>query len=74
MKVTFQINGVGHEIDAPPMKRLLDASGPQLMDRFSIGRQLDVLNMLLKQTRSYELSAGLDLYRNPDKLMQLVPN
>jgi len=25
MKITFQINGVEREIDAPPMKRLLDA-------------------------------------------------
>ena len=55
------------------MKRLLEASGPQLMDRFSMGRHLDVLNMLLKQTRSYELSAGLDLYRNPEKLTHLIP-
>jgi carbon-monoxide dehydrogenase small subunit len=24
MKITFQINGIDHEIEAPPMKRLLD--------------------------------------------------
>jgi hypothetical protein len=54
------------------MKRLLDASGPQLLDRPTVDSQLDALRKLLKQTESYELGAGRDLYRNPETLTQRI--
>jgi hypothetical protein len=53
------------------MKHLLEASGPQLLDRHTMGTHLEVLRELLTQTKSFELGAGLDLYRNPETLRQL---
>ena len=64
--------------EARPMDRitafenLLTQSGPRLFDQKTMGRQLEVLKRLLQQTTCYELRAGLDLYRDPAILMQLL--
>jgi len=51
---------------------LLSQSAPQLFDRGTMSRHLEVLKRLLKQSEVYELSAGIDLYHNPAKLLQLI--
>ena len=54
------------------LKNLLAQSGPQLFDRKSMDQQLESLNRLMRQTKSYELRAGRDLYHDPAVLMQLL--
>jgi len=54
------------------LKNLLAQSGPQLFDQKTMGKQLELLARLLRQSASYELSAGLDLYHDPGKLTQLL--
>ena len=54
------------------LKRLLAASGPQLFDRNTMAEHLELLSVLLRQTVSYQLTAGRDLYRNPVKLANLL--
>ena len=54
------------------LKMLLEASGPQLFDDVTMGPHLDVLKKLLRQTRYFELQAGLDLYSDPTILVQLL--
>jgi hypothetical protein len=51
---------------------LLSQSAPQLFDRSSTTAQLAVLKRLLGQTEAYELAAGLDLYHEPEKLIQFI--
>ncbi len=51
---------------------LLSQSAPQLFDRGTMSRHLKVLKRLLKQSEVYELNAGIDLYHNPAKLLQLI--
>jgi len=51
---------------------LLAESGPQLFDRNTMTRHLDLLKSLLQQTAVYELKAGTDLYRDPAKLVHLL--
>lgn len=54
------------------LKTLLAQSGPQLFDKGTMGQHLEVLKKLLQQTLTYELRAGLDLYRDPKKLVHLL--
>lgn len=54
------------------LKNLLAQSGPQLFDRNTMGRQIDLLSSLVRQCACYELSAGLDLYHDPGILVQLL--
>lgn len=54
------------------LERLLAQSGPQLFDRPTMARQLECLKTLLQQTASYELAAGRDLHRRPEKLADLL--
>ena len=56
------------------LKNLLAQSGPQLFDQNSMGKQLDLLARLLRQTTCYELKAGVDLYHDPAVCMQLLQN
>jgi hypothetical protein len=51
---------------------LLVESGPQWFDRGTMAQHLDVLKRLMQQTTTYELRAGLDLYRNPLTLVRLL--
>ena len=51
---------------------LLTSSGPQLFDKGTMARHLEVLKRLLHQTAAYELQAGLDLYREPLTLIRLL--
>lgn len=54
------------------LKNLLAQSGPQLFDQNSMGPHLELLTRLLRQSASYELQAGLDLYHDPGTLTQLL--
>jgi HPr Serine kinase C-terminal domain len=54
------------------LRRLLAGSGPQLFDKATMTRHLEVLKRLVQQTVGYELRAGLDLYRDPMLLMRLL--
>ncbi len=58
------------QVDA--LRRLLPASGPQLFERKWMNPHLEVLKRLIQQTASYELQAGLDLYRDPTTLVRLL--
>jgi hypothetical protein len=59
---------------APPtaLKQLLFESGPALFDHATMPQHLSVLTHLLRQAAPYELRAGLDLYREPGKLSELL--
>ena len=54
------------------LKILLAESAPQLFDTKTMARHLEVLKKLLQQTTAYELRAGIDLYRDPAKLVRLL--
>jgi hypothetical protein len=54
------------------LRHLLAGSGPQLFDRATMAQHLEVLKRLVQQTASYELRAGLDLYRDPMTLTRLL--
>lgn len=58
--------------DSTALKHLLEASGPQLFDHHTMGQHLDVLRRLSKQSASFELRAGTDLYRDPSILLRLL--
>ena len=47
------------------LKRLLDASTPQLFDHRTMVQHLATLKELLQQAKSFDLHAGLDLSREP---------
>jgi hypothetical protein len=51
---------------------LLSQSAPQLFNRSTMAGHLAVLKRLLKQAETYELAAGIDLYHEPPKLIELV--
>lgn len=51
---------------------LLEQSGPQLFDKATMGRHMDILNRLVRQCGLYALHAGRDLYRNPTQLVSLL--
>jgi len=51
---------------------LLDASGRQTFDRWTMATQLGVLKGLVRQAASYELRAGRDLYSDPSRLIPLL--
>jgi hypothetical protein len=51
---------------------LLAQSAPQLFDRSTMARHLELLKKLLQQTETYELDAGTDLYREPATLVDLI--
>jgi len=57
---------------APALQRLLEQSGPQFFVRATMDRHMDVLSRLVRQCAHYELHSGLDLYRNPVKLISLL--
>jgi len=54
------------------LRILLAQSAPQLFDRSTMSGHLEVLKRLLQQTEVYELHAGIDLYRQPAKLVDLL--
>lgn len=54
------------------LKHLLAGSGPQLFDKSTMSQHLDVLKTLVGQTATYELRAGVDLYRDPRTLGRLL--
>jgi hypothetical protein len=54
------------------LRHLLAASGPQLFDRSTMTRHLELLKRLVQQSTTYELRAGLDLYRDPMTLIRLL--
>jgi hypothetical protein len=54
------------------LRHLLAESGPQLFDRRTMPRHLDVLARLVRQTATYELHAGLNLYHHPARLAELL--
>jgi hypothetical protein len=54
------------------LNHLLAGSGPQLFDRGSMARHLGLLKKLVQQAATYELRAGLDLYRDPAKLVTML--
>lgn len=51
---------------------LLAQSAPQLFDRNTMARHLELFKKLLQQTQTYELDAGTDLYREPATLVDLI--
>jgi hypothetical protein len=60
-------------LDRPTaLKRLLDQSGPPLFDRDTMAPQLELLRQLVRQATPYELRAGFDLYRDPQRLLGLL--
>jgi hypothetical protein len=54
------------------LKVLLVESAPQLFDTKTMARHLEVLKKLLQQSTAYELRAGIDLCRDPAKLVRLL--
>jgi len=54
------------------LRNLLAQSGPELFDRPTMSAHLDVLGRLLRQTTPYELRAGEDLHRAPQRLTELL--
>jgi hypothetical protein len=54
------------------LRHLLAQSGPQLFDRSSMPRHLDILKRLVEQTTTYELLAGGDLHQQPSLLGELL--
>ena len=60
-------------MDGPTaLGQLLTHSGPQLFDRRTMRPHLEVLQGLVRQTTTYELRAGRDLYEEPCTLMRLL--
>jgi len=51
---------------------LLSQSAPQLFDRATMVAHLELLKRLLNQCELYQLDAGIDLYRDPAKLIELI--
>jgi hypothetical protein len=62
---------VPHE-DVRSLGVLLTQSAPQLFDRRTMAGQLELLKRLLRQSATYELKAGIDLYHDPAKLIGLI--
>jgi hypothetical protein len=54
------------------LRHLLAESAPQLIDRRTMPRHLDVLTRLVQQTITYGLRAGRDLYHHPARLAVLL--
>ncbi|MCP4654656.1 MAG: hypothetical protein GY856_04460 [bacterium] len=54
------------------VRNLLAQSGIQAFDRATMPQQLELLAELAKQAVSYELLAGTDLHRHPEKLVDLL--
>jgi hypothetical protein len=54
------------------LRHLLDQSGPGLFDKPTMAAHLDVLSRLLRQTATYELLAGEDVYRSPQAFLDLL--
>jgi hypothetical protein len=63
----------GRRIDAPDtVGRLLEASGPQLLDRALMEPHLEVLSRLAKQAVAIDLQSGADLHKQPERLVELL--
>jgi hypothetical protein len=54
------------------LKHLLAQSSPPLFDHGTMAPHLEVLTQLLRQASPYELSAGLDVYYDPWRLVPLL--
>ena len=54
------------------LTQLLAGSGPQLFDRGTMAKHLEVLQRLMQQAAMYELRAGIDLYHQPLTLVRLL--
>jgi hypothetical protein len=54
------------------LRALLAQSAPQLFDRSTMASHLETLKNLLRQTETYELNAGTDLYHDPARLIGLI--
>jgi hypothetical protein len=54
------------------LKYLLAASGPQLFDRRSMTRHIEVLRTLLDQTAVYQFRAGRDVFHDPEVLVHCL--
>jgi hypothetical protein len=60
-------------LDRPiALKQLLAQSGPPLFDHATMAQHFELLIRLLQQATPYELSAGLDIYQEPGRLIQLL--
>jgi hypothetical protein len=60
-------------LDRPTaLKQLLAQSGPPLFDHATMAQHFELLTRLLQQATPYELSAGLDIYQKPGRLLQLL--
>jgi hypothetical protein len=57
---------------ADALGRLIGQSSPQLFDRETMAAHLSTLNLLLRQSAAYELSAGIDLRDDPAMLSGLL--
>jgi hypothetical protein len=57
---------------AKALRALLVESGPQLFDRRTMTGHLELLKRLVRQTATYQLNAGRDLYRDPAKLIGML--
>jgi hypothetical protein len=54
------------------LRLLLAQSATQLFDRSTMSGHLELLKSLLQQAELYELNAGIDLYHQPAKLIELI--
>jgi len=52
--------------------RLLEASGPQLLDRASMGPHLHALTCLTRQAVAIDLQSGAELHAHPERLAKLL--
>ncbi len=52
--------------------RLLPQSASVFFNRLYAQKQIDALQRLVRQTKCYQLDAGLDLYNNPEKAAELL--
>ena len=72
-KITARSQSMLRPIDRVQSLRLLLAqSAPQLFDRSTMSAHLELLKSLLQQAEIYELNAGIDLYHQPAKLIDLL--
>jgi hypothetical protein len=51
---------------------LIENSGGIMLDKNMADNQIEVLKQLIYQTSSYQLLAGLDLYKEPDKIPEII--
>ena len=72
-KITPRSQSMLRPIDSVQSLRLLLAqSAPQLFDRSTMSGHVELLKSLLQQAETYELNAGMDIYHQPAKLIDLL--